>query len=233
MSHSAELAGKAVLVTGAAGCIGAWVVKQLRELGATPVVFDIAENRERLDLIMPDAEAVIWELGDITDFERLLEVAETHNIEAIIHLAALQVPFRKADPVGSTRINVMEHPHAGARPAARHYANELCQLGGSAGHGGQRLAGHPLRCAQDLRRADGRRVLAGLGVPRRYSARYYLRSGRDQGMSAAPTIALMAAEVGEAYTIPFTGRGFCLRGRRAERFIAAASRRSRAPTYLT
>ena len=48
MSHSAELAGKAVLVTGAAGCIGAWVVKQLRELGATPVVFDIAENRERL-----------------------------------------------------------------------------------------------------------------------------------------------------------------------------------------
>ena len=73
MSHSADLAGKAVLITGAAGCIGAWVVKQLRELGATPVVFDIAENRERLDLIMPDAETVIWELGDITDFARLLE----------------------------------------------------------------------------------------------------------------------------------------------------------------
>ena len=111
MSHSAELAGKAVLITGAAGCIGAWVVKQLRELGATPVVFDIAENRERLHLIMPDADSVIWELGDITDFERLLEVAETHNIEAIIHLAALQVPFCKADPVGSTRINVMGSIH--------------------------------------------------------------------------------------------------------------------------
>ena len=63
MSHSAELAGKAVLVTGAAGCIGAWVVKQLRELGATPVVFDIAENRERLDLIMPEVdgfEVLAW-----------------------------------------------------------------------------------------------------------------------------------------------------------------------------
>ena len=45
---SAELAGKAVLSPGAAGCIGAWVVKQLRE-GCHPVVFDIAENRERLD----------------------------------------------------------------------------------------------------------------------------------------------------------------------------------------
>ena len=57
---------------------------------------------------LPDVEFV---LGDITDFERLTEVAETHNIEAIIHLAALQVPFCKADPVGSTRINVMGSVH--------------------------------------------------------------------------------------------------------------------------
>ena len=44
-------------------------------------------------------------------------------------------------------------------------------------------------------------------------------------MSAAPTIALMAAEVGEAYTIPFTGDvGFVYVEDAAERFIAAASR---------
>ena len=52
MSHSAELAGKAVLVTGAAGCIGAWVVKQLRELGATPVVFDIAEESRPMPTLL-------------------------------------------------------------------------------------------------------------------------------------------------------------------------------------
>ena len=178
MSHSAELAGKAVLITGAAGCIGAWVVKQLRELGATPVVFDIAENRERLDLIMPDADTVIWELGDITDFERLTEVAEAHNIEAIIHLAALQVPFCKADPIGSTRINVMGSIHmlelARQRGITRmSYASSVA----APAMGGQRLAGHPLRCAQDLRRADGRRVLAGLGrTEHRYSSRHYLWS---------------------------------------------------------
>tara|TARA_B100000683_G_scaffold249302_1_gene263310 strand:- start:235 stop:657 length:423 start_codon:yes stop_codon:yes gene_type:complete len=44
-------------------------------------------------------------------------------------------------------------------------------------------------------------------------------------MSAAPTIALMAAEVGEAYTIPFTGDvGFVYVADAAERFIVAASR---------
>tara|TARA_Y100000994_G_C15470683_1_gene350900 strand:+ start:55 stop:477 length:423 start_codon:yes stop_codon:yes gene_type:complete len=44
-------------------------------------------------------------------------------------------------------------------------------------------------------------------------------------MSAAPTIALMAAEIGEAYTIPFTGDvGFVYVADAAERFIAAASR---------
>ena len=47
MTTRSELEGRACLVTGAAGCIGAWVVKQLREAGAIPVVFDLTENRER------------------------------------------------------------------------------------------------------------------------------------------------------------------------------------------
>ena len=121
------LAGQAVLVTGAAGCIGAWVVRQLRELGARPVVFDIAENRERLHLIMPDADAVTWELGDITDFQRLSAVAATHDIQAIIHLAALQVPFCKADPVGSTHINVMGSIHILELARQRGINRLLCQ----------------------------------------------------------------------------------------------------------
>ena len=67
MTAHSELEGRACLVTGAAGCIGAWVVKQLREAGAIPVIFDLTENRELLHLIMDGADAVIWECGDITD----------------------------------------------------------------------------------------------------------------------------------------------------------------------
>ena len=107
MSYADLLMGKSVLVTGAAGCIGAWVVKLLHEAGAKPVVFDIVENRQRLYLIMDGAEGVTWECGDITDYDRLSSVCAQYSVEAIIHLAALQVPFCKSDPVGSTQINVM------------------------------------------------------------------------------------------------------------------------------
>ena len=37
-----------ILVTGAAGCIGAWTVKLLSEAGAVPIVYDLTENRQRL-----------------------------------------------------------------------------------------------------------------------------------------------------------------------------------------
>ena len=84
---------RTVLVTGAAGCIGAWAVKLLREAGACPVVYDLSAQRDRLALIMPEAEQVTWELGDITDFNQLMVVARQYKVSAIIHLAALQVPF--------------------------------------------------------------------------------------------------------------------------------------------
>ena len=49
--------------------------------------------------------------------------------------------------------------------------------------------------------------------------------GRDQGMSAAPTIAMLAAAAGEAYTNPFSGDvAFVHAEDAATRFIAAASK---------
>ena len=221
------LAGQAVLVTGAAGCIGAWVVRQLRELGARPVVFDIAENRERLHLIMPDADAVTWELGDITDFQRLSAVAATHDIQAIIHLAALQVPFCKADPVGSTHINVIGSVHilelARQRGINRlSYASSVAAPAMGSNNWLATLYGAHKVCGEQMAQV----YWQDWGVPSvgiRPAIIY--GPGRDQGMSAAPTIAVLAAEVGADYTIPFTGDvGFVHVEDAAARFIAAASR---------
>jgi len=69
-----DLKNKSVLITGAAGCIGAWAVKLLTEMDAKPVAYDLTENRSRLRLAMEDADNITWELGNITDFNRLKEV---------------------------------------------------------------------------------------------------------------------------------------------------------------
>lgn len=224
MSH---LADKAVLVTGAAGCIGAWVVKLLRQMGAVPVVYDLVDNRERLHLIMDGADSVAWELGDITDFDRLKQVAEQHSVTAIIHLAALQVPFCKADPVGSTRINVMGSINILELARQRgidclSYASSIAAPAMTDSDALSTLYGAHKVCGEQM---------AGVywqdwGVPSigiRPAIIY--GPGRDQGMSAAPTIAMLAAAAGEAYTNPFSGDvAFVHAEDAATRFIAAASK---------
>ncbi len=224
MSH---LVNKAVLVTGAAGCIGAWVVKLLRNMGAKPVVYDLVDNRERLHLIMDDANDVAWELGDITDFERLMQVAERHSVSAIIHLAALQVPFCKADPVGSTRINVMGSINILELARQRgidcvSYASSIAAPAMTDSDALSTLYGAHKVCGEQMAAV----YWQDWGVPSvgiRPAIIY--GPGRDQGMSAAPTIAMLAAAAGESYTNPFSGDvAFVHAEDAAARFIAAASK---------
>ena len=42
-------------VTGAMGCIGAWVVRTLVQEEMPVTVFDLSDNRHRLELVMPAA----------------------------------------------------------------------------------------------------------------------------------------------------------------------------------
>ena len=44
------MSGK-VLITGAGGCIGAWVVKLLLDGGRDAVAFDLSDDRRRLELL--------------------------------------------------------------------------------------------------------------------------------------------------------------------------------------
>jgi nucleoside-diphosphate-sugar epimerase len=225
--HQHDLVGQAVLVTGAGGCIGAWVIKMLHDLGATPIAFDLSENRERLHLIFDHAQDVVWEQGDITNYDRLREVVNKHQIEAIIHLAALQVPFCKADPVGSTRVNIMgainilecarqtgikriSYASSVAAPAMAN-TQWLSTL-----YGAHKVCGEQMAAVywQDWQ-------VASVGI--RPSIIY--GPGRDQGMSAAPTIAMLAAFAGKPYTIPFSGNvAYVHVEDAAARFIAAISK---------
>lgn len=90
-------AGERFLVTGALGCIGAWVVRTLVREGVPTVVFDVASDPHRLRLVMTasELERVTFVTGDITDLDAVEAVMKDNGITHVIHLAALQVPFAR------------------------------------------------------------------------------------------------------------------------------------------
>jgi len=96
-------------ITGAQGCIGSWVVKALADRGDVPVVFDRSEDSRRLAAIMQPAEIerVRFVSGDITDVAAVHSALEASGARRIIHLAGLQVPTCKADPVAGAFVNVI------------------------------------------------------------------------------------------------------------------------------
>ncbi len=95
-------------MTGALGCLGAWTVVTLAREGAAVVALDIGTERRRLHLIASKDELapVTFVQGDITDPKTLSHTVADHGITHIVHLAALQVPFCKADPVLGAQVNV-------------------------------------------------------------------------------------------------------------------------------
>jgi len=100
---------KTYFITGAQGCIGSWIVKALVERGDVPVVFDRSEDASRLSAIIKqdDLSRVRFTVGDITDKQAVLEALKKAEAQHVIHLAGLQVPTCKVDPVTGALVNVV------------------------------------------------------------------------------------------------------------------------------
>src|SRR5262249_34368819 len=97
------------LVTGALGAIGAWSVRALVDRGHEVVTYDLggSDHRLRLALSNDEIDALTRLDGDVRDLAALERVLEEHEIGAVIHLAALQVPFVRDDPVAGAQVNVV------------------------------------------------------------------------------------------------------------------------------
>ncbi|MEM7345036.1 MAG: NAD-dependent epimerase/dehydratase family protein [Chloroflexota bacterium] len=208
------------LVTGAMGCIGAWVLYHLVKDGKQAVSFDLSEDRHRLNLLLTPEEQqkITFVQGDLTDTAQLLETFETHGITHVIHLAALQVPFCKADPVLGARVNVVGTVNIfeGARQTN---INHLAYASSIAVYGPADLyPTGPL--AHDARPAP--RTLYGVyknaneGTAQVYWHDHQISSialrpytvygvGRDQGLTSEPTKAMLAAASGQSFDISFGG----------------------------
>src|SRR6185503_6944024 len=93
-------------ITGAQGCIGSWIVKALTERGDQAIVFDRSDDSRRLSAIMEDLSHVRFITGDITDAAAVLSALSVSDAARVIHLAGLQVPTCKTDPLAGALVNV-------------------------------------------------------------------------------------------------------------------------------
>lgn len=98
-----------VLLTGGYGCIGAWIIRNLLERGDEAWVYDLKEDPRRLRLIMEEGQVrrARFIQGDVTDLAVLRKAIETNQITHLVHLAGLQVPICRADPLLGAKVNVL------------------------------------------------------------------------------------------------------------------------------
>ena len=98
-----------VLLTGGYGCIGSWIARNLVARGDRVWIYDLKEDPQRLRLIMDEEQIrqIAFVQGDVTDLPRLRETLARHQITHVAHLAGLQVPVCRADPILGAKVNVL------------------------------------------------------------------------------------------------------------------------------
>ncbi len=228
-----------VLVTGAGGCIGSWVLALLARAGVPACALDLTEDERRPRLLIEERELekIRWRTGDISDFETVVRTLEAVRPCAIIHLAALQVPFCKADPVAGAKVNVVGTVNvfeAARRLGIRRlaYASSIAAYGAmDEGHGAMHtLYGAYKHCDEQIAKVYSEDWgVHSLGI--RPGVVYGV--GRDQGLTSKTTVAILAAAAGKPYEVPFSGGvSWLYAGEVASAFIHAVAReRPGAPVF--
>ncbi|MDD9956641.1 MAG: NAD(P)-dependent oxidoreductase [Anaerolineaceae bacterium] len=233
------MTGERTFVTGALGCIGAWVTRNLLRSGAPVTIFDLGTDRKRLELILDPGEIARIEFiqGDVTDTEAVAKALQGSGARRIIHLAALQVPFCRANPPLGASVNVIGTINI--FEAAKALGIDHVVYAGSAA-----VYGRGDEYDRDIIENDapflpknlyGVFKLANQGTAQIYRQDHGINSiglrpytvygpGRDQGMTSTPTRAMLAAAAGQPWHISFGGRnGFQFTDDVAKIFIRAAS----------
>jgi nucleoside-diphosphate-sugar epimerase len=212
------------LVTGALGALGAWTIRHLLDQGASVIAHDIGTGLDRLRLFVDDDELaqVVFVQGDVADVGALERVVAEHTVTRIVHMAALQVPFVRADPVLGARVNVVGT--TAVFEAARRNGDQVRGIAyassGSVYSADDANPSAPLRLDTPITPPSLYGVFkqANEGTARIYwedngLATVGLRPcgivygpGRDQGNSSPPSKAMLAAAVNADYFIPWGGQ---------------------------
>lgn len=207
-----------VLITGVYGCIGAWVARRLVLDGHQVIGTDVSDDDHRhvdiLHGVAGYAERYRHDRLDVADGGEVERVVTIHRPDAVIHLAALQIPFCRADPVRCADVNIRGVMNllevARELPFQLVYASSCAAYGPGNGrpHGEhENLAGNTLygvlkRAAEEM----GRIYWQDWNVSSVCLRPWIVYGpGRDQGITADLTLSLAASAQGRPSRIRFSG----------------------------
>ena len=212
-----------VLMTGGYGCIGSWVAKRLVEEDGEVWIYDLREDTHRLDLLV-SGEArrrVHFVEGDVADPSALRAAVERTGASHLLHLAGLQVPSCKADPIRGAMVNVIGTLAAFETAKALKGQVERVVYASSAAVHGLGESGIPDAPVADAVRLAPVTHYGAYKVCNELNARVYwlddgipsvgLRPwtvygvGRDFGVTSEPTKAIKAVAVGRPWHISYGG----------------------------
>jgi len=210
-------------MTGGYGCIGSWVARQLIEAGREVWIYDLKEDTHRLDLILePEQRSVVrFVPGDVSDPDAVRSAVERVGATHLLHLAGLQSPTCRANPILGAKVNVIGTLAVfEAALSLKDQVKRVVYASSAAVHGptdpsssGQ--IGDEVRLAP-LTHYGAYKVCNELNA-RVYWLDHGITSiglrpwtvygvGRDFGMTSEPTKAIKAVAVGRPYRISYGGK---------------------------
>jgi Nucleoside-diphosphate-sugar epimerases len=209
-------------MTGGYGCIGSWVAKRLLEAGRKLWILDLREDTHRLDLILePEHRLGLQFLaGDVSDPAVVREAVQTTGATHLLHLAGLQTPACRANPLLGAKVNVLGTLAVfEAALAFRDQVRRVVYASSAAVHGPcESASGGPVG---DEVRLTPLTHYGAFKVCNELNARVYwldhgitsigLRPwtvygvGRDFGMTSEPTKAIKAVAVERPFRISYGG----------------------------
>ncbi|MBB4303468.1 nucleoside-diphosphate-sugar epimerase [Rhodobium orientis] len=215
-----------VLITGATGFLGSWIIARLLSTGSKVVATDVTDDRSRIDSLVPPADqgAIDWRHCDVSDGYAVDALFAEVAPAAVIHLAALQIPACRANPVACARVNIIGQINV-FEAARKHGVGNLVYTSSIAAKP-RGPANAPANLYGVFKKTDEE-------IARLYWEDHGISSlglrpfivygvGRDDGETSAITRAIRAAALGHAYELPFrTESCFQYAGEVAEIFARA------------